>query len=92
MSHLRTSQNTLAKHFHLVDSEDKLPSLAKRRSSQSKGYCVLRSFLSPAKLCQVYSQTLLNVHPALYEAYGMTILEAAAFCVPTLMNDSQIGT
>ena len=44
------------------------------------------SFLGPVALRGVFSTTALNVHPALADAYGMTILEAAAFGVPTLVH------
>jgi glycosyltransferase involved in cell wall biosynthesis len=40
----------------------------------------------PEVLMKVWQQTLLNVHPALYESYGMTIVEAAAFGCPTLLD------
>ena len=35
------------------------------------------------------AQTLLNIHPCLYDAYGMTLVEAAAFAAPSLVN---VGT
>ena len=41
-------------------------------------------------LQQVYKQTILNFHPALYEAYGLTIVEAAAFGVPSIVNQGNI--
>lgn len=31
----------------------------------------------PEYLAQLFSETWINVHPALYEAFGMTIIEAA---------------
>ena len=40
---------------------------------------------------QVYKQTILNFHPALYEAYGLTIVEAAAFGVPSIVNQGNIS-
>ena len=35
-------------------------------------------FLGPSELAQIFSATALNVHPCLYDAYGMTIVEAAS--------------
>jgi glycosyltransferase involved in cell wall biosynthesis len=40
----------------------------------------------PSFLAQLYSETALNFHPALYEAYGMTVVEAAAFGAPSLFD------
>mmetsp|Transcript_52500 Transcript_52500/g.166974 ORF Transcript_52500/g.166974 Transcript_52500/m.166974 type:complete len:123 (-) Transcript_52500:160-528(-) len=35
---------------------------------------------------EVYAHTRLNVHPCVYDAYGMTIVEAAAMGAPSLMQ------
>eukprot|EP00760_Papus_ankaliazontas_P036507 PhM_4_TR8330/c0_g1_i1/m.73206 len=43
-------------------------------------------FLTPDELGHVFSRAVLNVHPALYEAYGMTMVEAAAFGCPSLSH------
>jgi glycosyltransferase involved in cell wall biosynthesis len=48
-------------------------------------------FLGPHELAHVMQHALLNVHTSPYEAYGMTIVEAAAFGVPTLMHVRDIG-
>jgi glycosyltransferase involved in cell wall biosynthesis len=40
---------------------------------------------------QVYSHTLLNFHPCIYDAYGMTVVEAAAFSVPSVINKGTAG-
>eukprot|EP00908_Phaeocystis_cordata_P026527 Transcript_9007.p2 GENE.Transcript_9007~~Transcript_9007.p2 ORF type:complete len:498 (+),score=180.33 Transcript_9007:1017-2510(+) len=47
---------------------------------------IIDAFLGPQQLAAVFSQTLLNVHPCAYEAYGMTIVEAAAFGAPSVLN------
>ena len=47
---------------------------------------VIESFLGPHELAAVFSATALNVHPSSYDAYGMTIVEAAAFGAPSLVN------
>eukprot|EP00250_Pteridium_aquilinum_P005190 c15323_g1_i1 orf=384-1991(-) len=43
-------------------------------------------FMGPSKLADLYSQTLLNLHPCIYDAYGMTIVEAAAFMSPSIVH------
>lgn len=52
---------------------------------------VIKEFLSSSELASVFSASLLNFHPTLYEAYGMTIIEAAAFGVITLMHHDSVG-
>eukprot|EP00755_Sulcionema_specki_P000948 Sspe_Gene.116052::Locus_104361_Transcript_1_1_Confidence_1.000_Length_1191::g.116052::m.116052 len=42
-------------------------------------------FLPSAELCRVMAQAVLNVHPALNEPYGMTIVECAAMGCPSLL-------
>jgi len=51
----------------------------------------VRGFGGAEELAVVWEETLLNVHTATYEAYGMTIVEAAAFGVPTLLHEGTIG-
>lgn len=43
-------------------------------------------FMGPSQLSDLYSQTLLNLHPCIYDAYGMTIVEAAAFASPSIVH------
>ena len=45
------------------------------------------SFLGPADLAHIFSATLLNVHPCLYDAFGMTIIEAASQGLPLLPQE-----
>lgn len=40
-------------------------------------------FMNPERLATVYQRTRLNVHPPLYDAFGMTVVEAGAFGVST---------
>ena len=52
-----------------------------------EGACVIMDFVKdPQQLMAMWESTVLNVHPALYESYGMTICEAALFGVPTLLD------
>jgi hypothetical protein len=39
---------------------------------------VVDHFLGPQQLADIYRATLLNVHPCSYDAYGMTVVEAAS--------------
>ncbi|MEW5300916.1 MAG: hypothetical protein WDW36_003808 [Sanguina aurantia] len=39
---------------------------------------IVEEFLGPSQLAELYSKTRMNVHPATYDAYGMTIVEAAS--------------
>ena len=48
-------------------------------------------FLSARELAAVLAHTRLNVHPCAYEAYGMTIVEAAAFGVPSVILSRHVG-
>ncbi|KAG1669501.1 hypothetical protein FOA52_015668 [Chlamydomonas sp. UWO 241] len=48
---------------------------------------VLESFLGPQQLAELYGKTRLNVHPATYDAFGMTIIEAASQGAPSLVHD-----
>lgn len=53
---------------------------------------VVPKFIPPRELGDIFGRTVLNIHPALYEAYGMTIVEAGAFGAPTLMHgQGEIG-
>ena len=47
---------------------------------------VIDRFLGPKELAAVFSRTAINVHPSLYDAYGMTLVESAAFGVPSIVN------
>jgi glycosyltransferase involved in cell wall biosynthesis len=47
---------------------------------------IVPEFLDAEALARLLQDTRLNLHPALYEAFGMTIVEAAACGVPTLLS------
>lgn len=53
---------------------------------QRAGGLVLEQFLGPEDMAALYAVTRLNFHPCLYDAYGMSIVEAAAFGAPTVVN------
>lgn len=52
---------------------------------------VIDRFLSPHELGAVFAYTVLNFHPSSYDAYGMTIVEAAAFGAPTVLAGPSVG-
>lgn len=52
---------------------------------------VVDRFLSPEALADVLVDSVLSLHPSLYEAFGMTIVEAAACGVPSVINVDGIG-
>ena len=47
---------------------------------------IINSFLSPRALTAVFTRTILNFHPCEYDAYGMTIIEAAALGVASIVE------
>ena len=49
---------------------------------------IMKSFLTPKALSAVLSRAVVNVHPCEYDAFGMTICEAAAMGVPSLVESS----
>ena len=52
---------------------------------------VVNKFLGSEELISILTHTSLMVHPPIYDAYGMTIAEAAAVGVPTLIHHKNIG-
>ena len=47
---------------------------------------ILEHHLGPDEMAALFSHTALNVHPCAYDAYGMSVVEAAAFGAPSLVN------
>ena len=53
----------------------------------------IESFLNAKQLGKIYSRTKLNVHPCRKDAYGMTVIEAAAFGAPSLVcSGGKVGS
>ncbi|XP_065187609.1 uncharacterized protein LOC135818188 [Sycon ciliatum] len=44
-------------------------------------------FSSTDKLMEAFQTSLLNIHPSLHDAFGMTVVEAAAVATPSLIHD-----
>eukprot|EP00759_Apiculatamorpha_spiralis_P005055 PhF_6_TR13009/c0_g1_i1/m.20615 len=47
---------------------------------------VINTFLSSDQLSELFSEGIVNFHPPLYEAFGLTMLEAAAFGCPSVCH------
>jgi glycosyltransferase involved in cell wall biosynthesis len=52
---------------------------------------IVERFLSSSELMRYLSETFLMIHPPTYDAYGMTIAEAAAIGTPTIIHEESIG-
>ncbi|KAI0559103.1 Glycosyltransferase 4 [Gracilaria domingensis] len=52
---------------------------------------IVDEFLGPSAFAMLLQSSALNIHPALYEAYGMTIVEAAAMGCPSVVHSQDIG-
>lgn len=57
-----------------------------RLKAAMPGAVIYEGFMGPSQLSDLYSQTILNLHPCIYDAYGMTIVEAAAFATPSVVH------
>jgi glycosyltransferase involved in cell wall biosynthesis len=57
-----------------------------RVRSATAGRAVLLEHLGAEELAAVFARTALNFHPCVYDAYGMSIVEAAAFGAPSMIN------
>jgi hypothetical protein len=47
---------------------------------------VIENFLDERELSAIFRETALNVHPSTADAFGMTVVEAAAFGAPSVMH------
>lgn len=52
---------------------------------------IVDTFLSTHKMLEYLHQAALLVHPPVYDAYGMTIAEAAAVSTPAIIHENHIG-
>jgi len=62
-----------------------------QRLKRACPFSKIESFLNSTQLLNVLSETLINVHPATYEAYGMTIIEAASMGAASLVHYENVG-
>jgi hypothetical protein len=47
---------------------------------------LVSAFLGTSDMAAIFSRSCINIHPALYDAYGMTIVEAAAMGTPSIVH------
>jgi glycosyltransferase involved in cell wall biosynthesis len=67
-------------------SEEEYASSVKRELRKAAPNSIIIShFLEPSELVAIFSRTVINFHPSAYDAYGMTIVEAAACGVPSVV-------
>jgi glycosyltransferase involved in cell wall biosynthesis len=66
--------------------------LRQRFQSEVPTGVVERAFLGPEALARVYAATRLNVHPCQYDAYGMTVIEAASQGAPSIVHLVRLGS
>ena len=52
---------------------------------------IVDSFLSPVALAALFQRTHFNFHPCAYDAYGMTIIEAAAMGAVSVVSGQHVG-
>lgn len=60
--------------------------VARVRAASGGAAVVLQHRLGPEEMAAVFSASALNVHPCTYDAYGMSVVEAAAFGAPSLVH------
>eukprot|EP00392_Amoebophrya_sp_AT5.2_P010319 g10379.t1 len=83
-------QGRLQNVYRLI-GEDEAQDHASDPTAKQELRAVVRDFMSPTELRQVFTKSVLNFHPALYDSYAMTIVEAAACGLPSLIHTSGIG-
>uniref|UniRef100_A0A7S0QB38 Glycosyl transferase family 1 domain-containing protein n=1 Tax=Coccolithus braarudii TaxID=221442 RepID=A0A7S0QB38_9EUKA len=54
--------------------------------SASVDALLIDEFLGPDDLAALFARSVINIHPCVYDAYGMTLVEAAAFAVPSVVQ------
>eukprot|EP00041_Stephanoeca_diplocostata_P019778 m.430313 g.430313 ORF g.430313 m.430313 type:complete len:221 (-) comp21394_c0_seq1:68-730(-) len=78
-----------------VPTEDYRACVVQRfMSANVPGARLIEEFLNVEQLAEIFDETLLNVHPPVYDAYGMSVVEAAALGAPTILhhNDTSIAS
>eukprot|EP00550_Attheya_septentrionalis_P004175 CAMPEP_0198299464 /NCGR_PEP_ID=MMETSP1449-20131203/44839_1 /TAXON_ID=420275 /ORGANISM="Attheya septentrionalis, Strain CCMP2084" /LENGTH=491 /DNA_ID=CAMNT_0044001029 /DNA_START=43 /DNA_END=1518 /DNA_ORIENTATION=- len=90
---VEAASHTLAKHGYIpllagAAADKEYATLVKNKLLSSEcaskgGVVIVESFLSEVELAAIFKRTAINFHPCAYDAFGMTIVEAAAFGVPS---------
>ena len=52
---------------------------------------IIDDFLGPEELASIFAHSVVNFHPSRYDAFGMTIIEAAVFGAPSIINCRDVG-
>ncbi len=82
----------LCANASLVESSAYARELTARFRACAPSGRVVETFLSPEDLSAIFKETAINVHPPSHDAFGMTVVEAAAFGAPTMLHaDGDIG-
>ena len=82
----------LCANASLVESSAYARELTARFRACAPSGRVVETFLSPEDLGAIFKETAINVHPPSHDAFGMTVVEAAAFGAPTMLHaDGDIG-
>ncbi|PNH12500.1 hypothetical protein TSOC_000582 [Tetrabaena socialis] len=86
------AQGVLARHrlkpLMLGVAEDEYAQgLKARLRAAAPDSTILERFIGPRDLAALFCQTRLNFHPSTYDAYGMTIVEAASQGAPSIVHD-----
>ena len=84
-----TYAEKVKKRLREVESVGVINDASTPRAGQSARVVIVDEFLSPPELAEYLKDAVLNFHPSLYDAYGMTIVEAAAFGVPSLIHNPE---
>lgn len=75
-----------------AESQPEYAKHLKARLTKNVPEClIMDTFLGSEQLALLLQNSVLNFHPALYEAYGMTIIEAAAMGCPSIVHHTGIG-
>jgi len=76
-----------------IYSKELMIKLQKHFNIENNQECIILDFMKdPKELQKIWERTILNVHPALYESFGMTIVEASTFGAPSLLDtNASIG-
>lgn len=79
--------NMVVESFRSIGSSSSSSDDGDDESSSTYWPCiVIDHHLGPHELAAIFSHTAINIHPCLYDAYGMTLVESAAFGVPSVVN------
>eukprot|EP01138_Halocafeteria_seosinensis_P010569 gb/GECG01010792.1/.p1 GENE.gb/GECG01010792.1/~~gb/GECG01010792.1/.p1 ORF type:complete len:586 (+),score=61.54 gb/GECG01010792.1/:1-1758(+) len=53
---------------------------------------IIRHFVPPSRLKEIFNRTILNLHPPTSDAFGMTVAESAYFGAPSVVHSPVVET